>query len=44
VGQTVGSQVAIVVPPALGYPDGNQPAGVPDGSTLIYVFDILGVQ
>ena len=44
VGQTVGSQVAIVVPPALGYPEGSQPAGVPDGSTLIYVFDILGVQ
>ena len=44
VGQTVGSQVAIVVPPPLGYPEGNQPAGVPDGSTLIYVFDILGVQ
>ena len=44
VGQTVGSQVAIVVPPELGYPEGNQPAGVADGSTLIYVFDILGVQ
>jgi hypothetical protein len=44
IGQTVGSQVAIVVPPSLGYPDGQQPAGVADGSTLIYVFDILGVQ
>jgi len=44
VGQTVGSQVAIVVPPALGYPEGQQPAGVPEGATLIYVFDILGVQ
>lgn len=44
VGQTVGSQVAIVVPPALGYPAGQQPAGVPEGATLIYVFDILGIQ
>lgn len=44
VGQTVGSQVAIVVPPALGYPEGQQPAGVPEGATLIYVFDILGIQ
>ncbi len=44
VGQTVGSQVAVVVPPALGYPEGQQPAGVPEGATLIYVFDILGIQ
>jgi peptidylprolyl isomerase len=43
-GQTVGSQVAIVVPPDQGYPAGEQPAGVPDGSTLVYVFDILGIQ
>jgi hypothetical protein len=44
VGQRVGSQVAVVVPPSEGYPEGNQPAGVPEGATLIYVFDILGVQ
>lgn len=44
VGQTVGSQVAIVVPPDRGYPVGGQPAGVPDGSTLVYVFDILGAN
>lgn len=42
VGQTIGSQVVIVVPPDRGYPAGAAPAGVPDGSTLVYVFDILG--
>lgn len=44
VGQTIGSQVVIVVPPSAGYPEGNQPPGVPEGATLVYVFDILGVE
>ncbi|MBV6700953.1 FKBP-type peptidyl-prolyl cis-trans isomerase [Kitasatospora aureofaciens] len=40
VGQTVGSRVELVVPPALGYKD--QPAGsVPPNSTLVFVIDIL---
>jgi peptidylprolyl isomerase len=43
VGQTVGSQVLISVPPDVGYPPGTAPTGVPDGATLVYVFDILGV-
>ena len=43
-GQTVGSQVAIVVPPSAGYAEGAGPAGVPDGATLVYVFDILGTR
>lgn len=43
IGQTVGSQVLVSVPPSLGYPAGRAPAGVPDGSTLVYVFDILGI-
>ncbi len=43
IGQTVGSQVLVSVPPSLGYPAGQAPAGVPDGSTLVYVFDILGI-
>jgi len=43
-GQTVGSQVAIVVPPSAGYPEGAGPAGVPEGATLVYVFDILGIR
>lgn len=43
VGQTVGSRVLISVPPDLGYAPGTAPVGVPDGATLVYVFDILGV-
>lgn len=40
VGQTVGSQVLLVVPPAEGY--GNTDNGsIPAGSTLIFVVDIL---
>lgn len=40
-GQTVGSQIMVVVPPELGY--GDAPRGnIPAGSTLVFVFDILG--
>lgn len=43
VGQTVGSQVIAVIPPELGYGDaGTQ--GVPAGATLVFVFDVLGIQ
>ncbi|PPF63695.1 peptidylprolyl isomerase [Clavibacter michiganensis] len=43
VGQTIGSQVLVVVPPADGFGDtGTQ--GVPPGSTLVYVVDILGAN
>lgn len=42
-GQTVGSQVLIVVPPELGY--GDQASGaVPADSTLVFVVDILGLD
>lgn len=44
IGQTVGSQVLVSVPPLLGYPAGQAPPGVPDNATLVYVFDILGTQ
>lgn len=40
VGQTVGSRVELVVPPALGYEDKAQ-AAVPPNSTLVFVIDIL---
>ncbi|MGW6914927.1 FKBP-type peptidyl-prolyl cis-trans isomerase [Kitasatospora sp. NPDC054939] len=40
VGQTVGSRVELVVPPALGYKDQAQGA-VPANSTLVFVVDIL---
>lgn len=42
VGQTVGSRVLLVVPPAEGYgPDGNPPTIAGD-DTLVFVVDILG--
>lgn len=40
VGQTVGSQVLLVVPPDLAYGDKDQGA-IPAGSTLVFVVDIL---
>jgi FKBP-type peptidyl-prolyl cis-trans isomerase len=42
VGQRVGSQVLVVVPPSAGYPSGKAPSGYPTGETLIFVYDILG--
>ena len=39
-GQTVGSQVIAIIPPALGYGD-QANAGIPAGSTLVFVIDIL---
>jgi hypothetical protein len=42
VGQRVGSQVLVVVPPKAGYPTGKQPSGYPSSGTLIFVYDILG--
>lgn len=42
-GQTVGSQVLVVIPPDLGYGDQDQGA-IPAGSTLVFVIDILGID
>lgn len=44
VGQTVGSQVLVVIPPKFGYPSGSSPSTVPAGSTMVFVLDILGIQ
>ncbi len=42
-GQTVGSQVLVVIPPDEGY--GDQPqGGIPADSTLVFVVDILGID
>lgn len=41
VGQQVGSQVLVVIPPELGYGD-QANAAVPADSTLVFVVDILG--
>jgi FKBP-type peptidyl-prolyl cis-trans isomerase len=43
IGQTIGSQVLVVVPPADGFGDTGS-TGVPAGSTLVYVVDILGAN
>ncbi len=43
VGQTVGSRVLVVIPPALGYPEGSSPQSIPFGSTMVFVVDILGI-
>ena len=40
VGQTVGSQVLLVIPPDLGY-GGNAQGSIPANSTLVFVVDIL---
>jgi len=43
IGQKVGSQVIAVIPPDLAYGSaGTQ--GVPAGATLVFVFDVLGIQ
>ncbi|MCC2314238.1 FKBP-type peptidyl-prolyl cis-trans isomerase [Cellulomonas xiejunii] len=43
VGQKVGSQVMLVVPPDKGYGDEEKP-GIPPGSTLVFVVDILAAS
>lgn len=43
VGQTVGSQVLLVVPPDQAYGDTERP-GIPAGSTLVFVVDILDAR
>jgi peptidylprolyl isomerase len=43
-GQTVGSRVLLVIPPADGYPDGNPTPSVGPGETLVMVVDLLFTQ
>lgn len=40
-GQTVGSQVLLIIPPELGYGDAGSGGVIPGGATLIFVVDIL---
>lgn len=44
IGQSVGSQVLVVIPPELGYgpTGGNEGAGIGPDDTLVFVIDILG--
>lgn len=44
IGQTVGSRVVAVIPPAEGYPTDQWPTSIPAGSTLVFVIDILGIK
>jgi FKBP-type peptidyl-prolyl cis-trans isomerase len=45
IGQKVGSQILVIVPPAEGYgAKGNSSASIPGNSTLVFVIDILGIQ
>jgi len=41
VGQTVGSQILLVVPPDKGYPDGSPDGSITGTDTLVFVVDIL---
>lgn len=44
VGKTVGSQVIVIIPPEFGYPAGQAPETIPDGSTMVFVVDVLGIE
>ncbi|CAN5325870.1 hypothetical protein BH11ACT2_BH11ACT2_11630 [soil metagenome] len=45
VGQTVGSQVLVIIPPAEGYgTSGNEDAGIAGTDTLVFVIDILATS
>jgi peptidylprolyl isomerase len=43
-GQTVGSRVLLVIPPADGYPDGNATPSLKPGETLVILVDLLFAQ
>ena len=43
VGQTVGSQVIVVIPPAMGYGEAGSSDNALAGQTLVFVVDILGI-
>jgi hypothetical protein len=44
IGENVGSQVLVVIPPEFGYPEGQSPASVPEDATMVFVFDVLGIE
>lgn len=44
IGQRVGSQILVVIPPEFGYPAGSAPDSIPEGSTMVFVFDVLGIE
>ncbi len=44
VGQTVGSQILLVIPPAKGYPEGSPDGSIKPTDTIVFVVDILDAQ
>lgn len=45
IGQKVGSQVLVIVPPSKGYgAKGDSTTGIPGNATLVFVIDILGIS
>jgi peptidylprolyl isomerase len=44
VGQTVGSQILLVVPPEKGYPEGSPDGSIQAGDTIVFVIDILDAR
>jgi peptidylprolyl isomerase len=44
VGQTVGSQILLVVPPEKGYPEGSPDGAIQPGDTIVFVVDILDAR
>jgi peptidylprolyl isomerase len=44
IGERVGSQVVVIIPPEFGYTNGEAPPGVDAEATLIFVIDILGIE
>lgn len=43
VGQTVGSQVIVIIPPAQGYGEAGNPPDIGGTDTIVFVVDILGI-
>lgn len=41
VGQTIGSRVLVIVPPELAYPAGHPKLGIPEGSTMVFLIDVM---
>lgn len=41
VGQKVGSQIVVVIPPDKGYGEAGSPPNIPGGATLVFVIDVL---
>lgn len=43
-GSQVGDRLLVTIPSELGYPDGNENAGIQPGDTLVFVIDVLAAH